>query len=89
MRTSLNEIKEIEGYLLETDSIENRLVLEAKLCIDADLAEKTAIQKEVYHQVKVYARRQLKAEISTVEHKLFTEAQHSGFRQKVLRFFNR
>ena len=89
MRTSLNEIKKIEGYLLETDSVENRLVLEAKLCIDADFAEKVSLQKEAYAQVKAYARKQLKAEIATVEHKLFTEAQHSGFRQKVLRFFNR
>lgn len=89
MRTSLNEIKEIEGYLLKANSVEKRLIQEARLCIDADFAENVALQKEAYVQVKAYARKQLKEEISTVEQQLFTKPEHIGFRQKVLRFFIR
>ena len=87
MRTSLNELKDIEGFLLDKDPIETRLLQEARICLDADFAEKVAIQKEAYSQVRQYARRQLREEIFSVEQQLFTAPKYTWFKNRVLQFF--
>jgi len=87
MRTSLNEIKEIEGYLQGSSAVEDRLVLEARLQIDNELAEKVTLQNRAYEQIKEYSRKQLRQEIATAEQQVFTQPKHQSFRQKVLSFF--
>lgn len=87
MRTSLNEIKEIEGYLLQTAPVEDRLLLEVKMTLEPTLAEKVDLQKKVYHQVRQYAHKQLREEIRSVEADLFKLSKYRLFRQKVLRLF--
>ncbi len=89
MRTSLTEIQEIEGFLLKTDSNEDRLLLEARTCLDADFTEKVSFQKEAYEQIRSYARAQLREEIKTVEKRLFSTTEQAGFRAKILRIFKR
>ena len=87
MRTSLNEIKEIEGYLLQTTPVEDRLLLEVKMALEPSLAKKVDLQKRVYRQVRQYARNQLREEIRLVEAELFSQSKYQLFRQKVLHLF--
>ena len=87
MRTSLNEIKEIEGYLLQTTPVEGRLMLEVKMALEPTLAEKVDLQKKVYSHVRQYARRQLREEIRSVEAELFSQSKYQLFKQRVLRLF--
>ena len=89
MRTSLNEIQEIEGFLLKTNSNEDRLLQEARTCLDVDFAEKVSFQKEAYEQIRSYARIQLREEIKSVEKRLFSTTEQTGFRAKILRIFKR
>lgn len=87
MRTSLNEMKEIEGYLLQTTPVEDRLMLEVKMALEPTLAEKVDLQKKVYSQVRQYARRQLREEIRSVEGELFSQSKYQLFKQRILRLF--
>ena len=87
MRTSLNEIRTIEQSLLEQASVEDSLLMEAKMNLNPELAEKIAFQKEAYALVKAYGRRKLRAEIERVEKTLFKEPMHRSFRQKILNLF--
>ncbi len=87
MRTSLIELREIEGYLLEKGPIETRLLLEARQCLDGEFAEKVALQKEAYLQVRQYARKQLRDEIYSVEQQLFTSTKYTWFKKQALQFF--
>lgn len=89
MRTSLNEIKAIEQHLLQEAPPEDTLLFEANLILDPELKEKMQWQQKTYQVVHVYGRKQLKAEIELVHQKLFTEAKHRGFRQKVLSLFSK
>lgn len=87
MRTSLNEIKELDGYLQGTSPVEDRLVLEARLQIDNGLAEKVTLQNSAYDQIRLYSRKQLREEIASAEQQIFTQSKYQHFRQKVLALF--
>ncbi|GAL85537.1 hypothetical protein MYP_2766 [Sporocytophaga myxococcoides] len=87
MRTSLNEIREIEEYLLKYSTPEFRLVFEARILLQPELQEKVNEQKQVYDLIRKYSRKQLKTEIETVHDKLFTASEHKTFRQRILNLF--
>lgn len=87
MRTSLNEIREIEEYLLEYSPPECRLVFDARMLLQPELQEKVIEQKQIYDLVKKYSRKQLKTEIEAVHDKLFTAPEHKTFRQRIFNLF--
>lgn len=87
MRTSLNEIKEIEEHLLGHQSTGNNLLLEARMILDPQLRDKVVLQQSAYRILRQYGRAQLKHEIETVHQQLLNDAQHKGFMQKVMDIF--
>ena len=87
MRTSLNEIKLIDGYIFNSNPIEDALLFDAMRIINPQLSTQIAWQKKTHAVVQQYSRKKLKAEIETVHQKLFNEAKHSNFRQKILSIF--
>lgn len=87
MRTSLNEIKLIDEHLLNNGSTENALLFDAMRIINPVLNEQIAWQKDTHEVIKHYGRKKLKAEIEAVHQKLFNEADHKSFRQRILSFF--
>ena len=87
MRTSLIETEQIEAHLLKLSDPGNSLVFEARLLLDAELNEKVAWQEKTYNIVRIYGRDQLKKEIESVHQKLFTQPEHTSFRQKIRRLF--
>ena len=87
MRTSLNEIKQIDDHLFNQASIEDALLFDAMLIIDPDLSGKVVWQKRVHQLVQLYSRRKLKAEIESVHQKLFNEPAHQSFRQRIMKLF--
>lgn len=87
MRTLLNEVAEIEQYLLKAGSPEDTLLLEVKLLINPELQLKVTAQRQVYSLIKQYGRRQLKAELESVHQKLFSQPQHRSFAQKIRELF--
>ncbi|MDF9799632.1 hypothetical protein OKW21_004895 [Catalinimonas alkaloidigena] len=89
MRTSLNEIKAIEEYLLQEQQPEDLLLFEAHMMLDEALKEKVQRQQRIYQLVRAYGRQQLRAEIEAAHQQLFTQARHRSFRQKVLRLFTK
>ena len=88
MRTSLNEIKQIDDRLFSQASIEDALLFDAMLILDPGLSDKVLWQKRVHRLVQQYGRKKLKAEIESVHRQLFTEPVHQSFRQKILSLFN-
>lgn len=89
MRTSLNEIKEMEAYIFYTLPKEDALLFDAKLILDNELHTKWLCQKKSYLLIREYGRKKLKEEIKAVHQKLFTEPEHDGFRKKIIRLFHK
>jgi hypothetical protein len=89
MRTSLNEIKLIDGHLFNRNTTEDALVFDALLILNPGLNEQIIWQKKAHAIIQQYSRKKLKAEIESVHQKLFNSAEHKSFRQKILSLFNR
>jgi len=89
MRTSLNEIREIEEYLLKYSTPESRLVFEARMILQPELLQKATEQKRIYDLLRKYSRKQLKTEIEAVHKNLFTAPEHKSFRNKILSLFTK
>lgn len=87
MRTSLNEIQQIERHLHGQASQEESLLMEAKMSLNPDLARKVSLQQESYALVREYGRKKLKAEIGQVERKLFESPGYKSFRQRIFDLF--
>ena len=87
MRTSLNDIQQIDDYLLQYASQADRVLFEARLLVQPALQEDLAWQQRTYEIVKEYSRAQLKAEIESVHQQLFTEPEHISFRRKIMAIF--
>ncbi len=87
MRTSLNEIKLIDGYIFNNNPVEDALLFDAMLIIDPALSDQIVWQKKTHAIVRQYSRKQLKAEIELAHQKLFNQPEHINFTQKILSFF--
>jgi len=89
MRTSLNETKQIDDYLFKYAGIADAFLFEAKLLLQPALQEKLQWQQRTYELVRQYSRQRLKEEIEAVHQHLFTEPEHTSFRQRILSLFKR
>ncbi len=87
MRTSLNEIKQIDDHLFSQATVEDALLFDAMLIIDPNLSYKIMWQKRAHQLVQQYSRRTLKAEIESVHQKLFNEPANQSFRQRIMNLF--
>jgi hypothetical protein len=85
----LNNIQQIDDYLLQYASQPDRVLFEARLLVQPALQEDLAWQQKTYDIVKEYSRRQLKAEIESVHQQLFTEPEHISFRRKIMAIFSK
>ena len=87
MRTSLNEVKEIEAYLFQEIGRQDKLLFDAKLILDSKLRSKTRWQRLVYRLVRLYGRKQLRQELEEVHEVLFNNNRHMVFKQQILAMF--
>lgn len=89
MRTSLNNIKEIDDHVLGIAAPQQNLLFEAKMILNPELRVDVAWHKQTLTLVQQYGRKQLRTDIQAVQQQLFTRPEHQSFRQTILRFFNR
>ncbi|MDB5129881.1 MAG: hypothetical protein JWQ85_4113 [Mucilaginibacter sp.] len=89
MRTSLNNIKEVDDHLLGLSAPQDSLLFEAKIILNPELQLNVMWHKQTLNLVQQYGREQLCADIEAVHNKLFTRPEHLIFRQNILRFFKR
>ena len=87
MRTSLNNIKLIDDYLFSKIPQGDKLVFEAKLILNPDLADGLLWQQQTHAIVNQYGRKKLKAEIENVHQQLFNDLEHKSFKQRILSLF--
>lgn len=87
MKTSVNDTRQIDLYLLKQLAPEDKLLMDARFVLNTDLHEILQWQQQVHALVQMRGRKQLKAQIKTVEEKLFTAPEHVSFRERVWRLF--
>lgn len=87
MRTSLNNIKETDDHLHGQLPPQDALLFEARLLLDAELADNLQWHKQTLTAVNRYGRNNLRAVIGNVHLQLFTQPVHLRFRQKIMQLF--
>ncbi|WP_316814946.1 hypothetical protein [Pedobacter nyackensis] len=89
MKTSLNELQLIEGFLLVNTSAEDKVLMQARQILQPDLKGSIYWQQKTYQIIETYGREQLRKEIRQVDQKLFTAPEHFSFSKRVKRFFSK
>ena len=87
MRTSLNNLAQIEAHLLGKQKPTDALLFDARALLDDSLQVDVSAQKQVYSLVQQYSRKQLKQEIEAAHDQLFSQPEHLSFKQKITRLF--
>lgn len=88
MRTSLNNIRETEEYLLGVMAPVEQLVFNARILIDPLLRRNTHFQKKAYSVIRHYGRKKLREEIGAVETRMFHNRGTRSFQDQVSKIFN-
>jgi hypothetical protein len=89
MKTSLNEISEIEKYLLGKHDPAASLDFEGVLLTNESFRLKVHVQKKILMLVQLFYRRNLKADAENVCLRIFTDPAKKDFQQKVFEIFNK
>jgi hypothetical protein len=89
MRTSLNNIREIEGYVEGTMELNEVILFEEKIRKDSLLRLNVLLHKKVLALVRIYHRKNLKMELEEVHERLFNDPEKVTFRDRVREIFGR
>ena len=89
MRTSLNNIKAIDEYLLGRLAAADALLFEANILLNDSLADDVQHQQNTHLLIREYGRQCIRAEIKAVQHLLTIAPQHQGFMQRMVNLFKK
>lgn len=89
MRTSLNNIKTIDDYLLGNMEPGDTLLFEANILLNGKLREDVLCQQDTHAIIRQYGRKNIKAEIKAVQQTLATAPQHQNFMQRIVNLFKK
>lgn len=89
MRTSLNNIKAIDNYLLGGMAPGDKLLFEANILLNSDLVNDVGHQQNTYAVIRQYSRQKIKDEIAAVQKILAVEPQHQGFMRRIANLFKK
>ena len=89
MRPSLTDIQQGEQYLQGHMEASDAALYEARLLTDPAVKENTHFLQKTFALLKLYHRKQIKAEIAAVHDRMFSDPRHAGFQQNIRRLFKR
>jgi len=87
MRTSLNDIQQIEKYIHQELPVEDVLVFEAKAIISPSLVRNVFLQKKIHELLRHYHRRKLRSEMEEIHIVVFHDPSNTLFRKNILQLF--
>lgn len=87
MRTSLNEISQIEKFLFQELPAEEQVLFQAKSILDKELRMRVFLQKKVYRLLNLFHKKELKKQAEEVHSALLDNPDESAFRVEILAIF--
>ncbi len=85
MRTSLNEIKQIENYLLMQSPPAEMIVMESTRLINENLNQNIYCQQQAYEIITLFGAKRLRQEIINAERKVFANAKFKSMIDKIFK----
>jgi hypothetical protein len=83
----MNETKQLEDYLWNRLTTEERLLMEARLMVNAALRDQLNWQQKTYRLIEEYGRKKLKSEIEQIQARMFSEERFKNFRKQIQTIF--
>lgn len=83
----MNETQYIEQYIHGALDPEEKLLMDARCIMDAELSDKVHWQQKTYALVQQYGRKKLKMELEAIQQRLFSESRFATFRNKIKNIF--
>ena len=87
MRTSLNEISQIEKFLFHELPPEDQVLFQAKNILDKDFKMNVFLQKKIYRLLDLFHKNELKEQAEEVHSALMNNPKESAFRAEILAIF--
>jgi len=87
MRTSLNEIKQVEKYLFNQLTTEESLLFEARMLTNPMLRLNVRVQEKIYSVLRFYHRKKLKEEFEHIHENLFKDPMKKDFQKSIYQLF--
>ena len=88
MKTSWDELREIERYQLNEMDAQEKESFECRLLLDTSFRDNFDLQQEVYKLLRFLHRKVLRREIRSVQEQLFQHPEHQAFQEKIQAIFN-
>lgn len=87
MKTSLNELIEIDRYIDNQMSVTQRSLFESRRETDGELNTTVVVQQQVRRLVTLHGRSKLRRSLEQIHYQYFNEPTHMVFREKIFSFF--
>jgi hypothetical protein len=88
MRTSLNEIRQIEQYLEGKNEQGESSLLQSRLLNEPTLWQQVRLQRVVMRLVKLFHFKKMKTEVQQTGIKIFNDPGRKDFQQSIHQLFN-
>lgn len=88
MKTSLNDIRQIEKHLTGRGDAGDALVLEARLIVEPALRMNVMAQKKAYSLIRMYGRKKLRTDLEQIHEELFNDPAKKSFRDRIVQWFS-
>ena len=89
MKTWISSMKHIDDYIAGRLSPEEHILFEARELLDPVLKFQVILHKKVISIARLYGRKKMKAEITVIGKKLFTDPSKGAFQQTVRQVFDK
>jgi hypothetical protein len=87
MRTSLNEIKEIEDYLCNNLNTGDRLIFEARMLLSKKLRKDVELQRKAYSIIQHHYRATLRQQLNVIHDRLFHDPSRKAITKEIINTF--
>ena len=83
----MNELKELDDFLLSKTTAEKALLMEAKLLTSPQFKRELDHLKFVHHLLQVFGRRELRKELTLLHNKVFSDPENASVHRQILSYF--
>ena len=84
----MNDTEQLDAYLNNRLQPGEKLLMDARFLIDAELRDKANWQRKAYLLIQQYGRKELRTEIAAIQERMFSDDKFIRFRNKIKKIFN-
>lgn len=88
MKTSLNDIREIEGYLSGSLGAREAIAFQSKLYTDPIARMNLILHQKIHEILCAYHRKKLRQEVEKTHRRIFSDPEKVKFSDTIVRLFN-